>query len=33
MSRVAVIGGGSWGTALAFLLASNGHDVNLWVYE
>ncbi len=33
MSRVAVIGGGSWGTALAFLLASNAHDVNLWVYE
>lgn len=28
--RVAVIGAGSWGTALAQLLASNKHDVSLW---
>lgn len=28
--RVAVIGAGSWGTALAQLLAVNGHDVALW---
>lgn len=28
--NVAVIGAGSWGTALAQLLATNGHRVNLW---
>ena len=28
--RVAVIGAGSWGTALAQVIASNGHDVMLW---
>lgn len=30
VSRVAVLGAGSWGTALAALLARNGHDVCLW---
>ncbi|GIV62358.1 MAG: glycerol-3-phosphate dehydrogenase [NAD(P)+] 2 [Rhodothermaceae bacterium] len=28
--RIAVIGAGSWGTALAISLASSGHDVSLW---
>lgn len=28
--KVAVIGAGSWGTALSQLLAANGHDVGLW---
>ena len=28
--RVAVLGAGSWGTALAILLGSNGHAVTLW---
>ncbi len=28
--RVAVVGAGSWGTALAVLLAANGHEVKLW---
>jgi glycerol-3-phosphate dehydrogenase (NAD(P)+) len=28
--RVAVLGAGSWGTALAILLGHNGHDVRLW---
>ncbi|MCR6545882.1 NAD(P)H-dependent glycerol-3-phosphate dehydrogenase [Dehalobacterium formicoaceticum] len=27
---IAVLGAGSWGTALAVLLAHNGHEVNLW---
>jgi glycerol-3-phosphate dehydrogenase (NAD(P)+) len=31
--RCAVIGAGAWGTALADLLASNGHDVRLWARE
>ena len=30
---VAILGGGSWGTALAHLLATKGHNVALWVYE
>ena len=30
MTKVAVLGSGSWGTALAFHLASVGHDVRLW---
>ena len=28
--RVAVIGAGSWGTALALVLAEAGHEVVLW---
>lgn len=31
--RIAVIGGGSWGTALAARLAAKGHDTLLWAYE
>ncbi len=31
--RVAVIGGGSWGTALANVLAGNSHDTVLWVHD
>lgn len=30
VSRVAVLGAGSWGTALAVSLAGGGHDVALW---
>ena len=33
MKRVAVIGAGSWGTALAAVLAKKGHDVHLWALE
>lgn len=33
MSTLAVIGGGSWGTALAIVLAPRFHHVRLWVYE
>lgn len=33
MSRIAVLGAGSWGTTLADLLARRGHDVLLWAYE
>src|SRR5947208_5769029 len=28
--RIAVLGAGSWGTALAILLADGGHEVTLW---
>ncbi|MFT6400205.1 MAG: glycerol-3-phosphate dehydrogenase (NAD(P)+) [Bradymonadia bacterium] len=31
--KVGVIGAGSWGTALAFLLADKGYDVEIWAYE
>ena len=31
--NVSVLGGGSWGTALAIILANNGHDVTLWEYN
>lgn len=31
--RCAVVGAGAWGTALADLLARNGHQVRLWAYE
>jgi glycerol-3-phosphate dehydrogenase (NAD(P)+) len=31
--RIGVIGGGSWGTALARLLAGIGNEVFLWFYE
>ena len=31
--RCAVIGAGAWGTALADLLASNGHDTKIWAFE
>lgn len=31
--KISVIGAGSWGTALADLLAKKGDDVTLWVYE
>lgn len=33
ISKVAVIGAGSWGTALANLMAEKGLDVTLWVRE
>nr|MBA3672253.1 NAD(P)-binding domain-containing protein [Gemmatimonadaceae bacterium] len=33
MTRAAVVGGGAWGTALADLLARNGHQVALWAHE
>lgn len=35
MSRIVVLGGGSWGTALAIVLsrARRKHDVSLWVHD
>lgn len=32
MKQIAVIGSGGWGTAIASLLAKNGHQVVLWSY-
>jgi glycerol-3-phosphate dehydrogenase (NAD(P)+) len=31
--QVGVIGAGAWGTALANLLAENGHEVTVWAFE
>jgi glycerol-3-phosphate dehydrogenase (NAD(P)+) len=31
--RAAVIGGGSWGTALASVLGENGHEVSIWSHD
>ncbi len=33
MQKLAVIGAGAWGTAIANLLARNGHEVLLWCFE
>lgn len=33
MTRIAVIGAGAWGTALATVARRNGHDVMMWAYE
>jgi glycerol-3-phosphate dehydrogenase (NAD(P)+) len=33
VNAIGVVGAGSWGTALAHLLARKGHDVHLWSYE
>ncbi|HUI71389.1 MAG TPA: NAD(P)H-dependent glycerol-3-phosphate dehydrogenase [Spirochaetia bacterium] len=33
MKRIAVIGAGNWGTALAAALAKSRHAVSLWAYE
>jgi len=33
MSYITVMGAGSWGTALAWLLSSKGYDITLWVHE
>jgi glycerol-3-phosphate dehydrogenase (NAD(P)+) len=31
--KIAVVGAGSWGTAIADLLACKGYQISLWVYE
>ena len=31
--KVAVVGSGAWGTALAIRLCNNGHDVTMWTFE
>jgi len=34
MSRIAILGAGSWGTALAVVLSRNGrHQIRLWAFE
>ena len=31
MDTISIIGAGGWGTALAAMIARNGHTVQLWV--
>jgi glycerol-3-phosphate dehydrogenase (NAD(P)+) len=31
--KIGVVGGGSWGTALANLLASKGYAIKWWIFE
>ncbi len=33
IEKIAVIGAGAWGTALARMLAEKGHEVSLWFYD
>ncbi len=33
MGYIAVIGAGSWGTTLAYVLSEKGYDISLWAYE
>lgn len=33
MENVTVLGAGSWGTALAIVLAENGHNTLLWTHR
>jgi glycerol-3-phosphate dehydrogenase (NAD(P)+) len=33
MAKIAVIGAGSWGTALALSLSNIGHAIHIWAYE
>ena len=33
MKKIAIIGAGSWGSALAIYLAKQGHEVKLWSYN
>ncbi|PKH09988.1 NAD(P)H-dependent glycerol-3-phosphate dehydrogenase [Planomicrobium sp. MB-3u-38] len=33
MEKISVYGAGSWGTALSYVLAQNGHDILLWSHR
>ncbi|MEF9942049.1 MAG: NAD(P)H-dependent glycerol-3-phosphate dehydrogenase [Lachnospiraceae bacterium] len=33
MAKIGILGAGSWGTALALLLHTNGHEIVLWSYR
>ncbi|HEY5507007.1 MAG TPA: 2-dehydropantoate 2-reductase N-terminal domain-containing protein, partial [Coriobacteriia bacterium] len=33
MTKVAVIGAGSWGTSASWLLGGKGHEVTMWARE
>ena len=33
MKKIAIIGSGSWGTALGVCLARNGNEVKIWSFS
>ena len=33
MAKIGILGSGGWGTAIAIMLANNGHNIVLWSFS
>ena len=33
MAKISIIGGGSWGLAMALMLHKNSHEIKVWEYN